>query len=183
MTSHLKKTGSRAGSRDLSVVAQQVHAPRQPRIKQQELISIEEAQSRLQAADDSLLLAAGDQPGRSTFFDLDDSNAPRSKAGRKVHLVLERGAALPDYRTRQGKRNHRSMVTLPPMLRHSIQEIFGAADGEDFPFTTALIALADYGAMALKRDDKMLVVSPAEDPQAEERKQIRTLIRRVGLKQ
>lgn len=75
------------------------------------------------------------------------------------------------------------MVTLPPMLRQSIREIFGAVDGEDFPFTTALIALADYGAMALKRDDKMLVVSPAEDPQAEERKQVRTLIRRVGLKQ
>lgn len=183
MTNYLKKTGSRAGTRDLSVVAQQVHAPRQPRIKQQELTSLEEAQSRLEAAEDSLLLAAGDQPGRSTFFDLDDSNAPRSKAGRKVRLVLERGAALPDYRTRQGKRNNRSMVTLPPMLRRSIQEIFGAADGEDFPFTTALIALADYGAMALKRDDKMLIVSPAEDPQAEERKQVRTLIRRVGLKQ
>ncbi|MDG9843081.1 MULTISPECIES: hypothetical protein [unclassified Stenotrophomonas] len=183
MTNYLKKTGSRPGTRDLSIVAQQVHAPRQPRIKQQELTSLEETQSRLEAAEDSLLLAAGDQPGRSTFFGLDDSSAPRLKAGRKVHLVLERGAALPDYRTRQGKRNHRSMVTLPPMLRQSIQEIFGAADGEDFPFTTALIALADYGAMALKRDDKMLVVSPAEDPQAEERKLVRTLIRRVGLKQ
>lgn len=101
MTSHLKKSGSRAGTRDLSIIAQQVHAPRQPRIKQQNLVSIEEAQSQLQAADDSLLLAAGDQPGRSTFFDLDDSSAPRVKAGRKVHIVLERGRRC--RTTEQGK--------------------------------------------------------------------------------
>lgn len=146
------------------------------------MVSKAYAKARLAEVDDGLLLAAGDSPERDTFFDLDDSGKPRRRTfGKPVYLVMERGVALPDYRTREGKRNHRSMITLPPKLREQVREPFGVADGDAFPFTTALIALADYGAMVLKRDKKLLVVSPPDDEQAEDRKEVRKLVRIVGL--
>lgn len=178
-----KKTRSKAGTRDLTAAVAKVHTPVKPRVKKEEMTSVSYAKGRLAKTPEALLLAAGDDPGREHFFDLDDSGKPRRRSfGKPVHLVLERGAALPDYRTRDGKRNHRTLITIPPKMRQVIQEAFGASDGEDFPFTTALIALADYGAMVLKREKRMLVVSPAEDAQAEERKEIRKLVRIVGLK-
>lgn len=178
-----KKTRSKAGSRDLTAAVAKVHSPVKPRVKKTEMTSVSYAKGRLAETPDALLLAAGDDPQREHFFDLDDTSKPRRRTfGKPVHLVLERGAALPDYRTRDGKRNHRTLITIPPKMREVIQEAFGASDGEDFPMATALIALADYGAMVLKREKRLLTVSPADDEQAEERKEIRKLVRIVGLK-
>lgn len=176
------KKRATAGTRDLTAAVDEVHKPRKPRVKRDDLMTPEQAARQLAKVSDDMLLAAGDMPDRETFFDLDDSEEPRKRAGRKVHIVMERGAALPDYRSRDGKRTHRSMITIPPKLRESIEKAFGVAEGEDFPVTTALIALADYGAMVLKRDSKMLRVSSADDEDAAQRKEVRTLIRMVGLK-
>src|SRR5690606_13754608 len=139
-----KKPRSKAGTRDLTAAVAKVHTPVKPRVKKEEMTSVPYAKSRLAKAPDELLLAAGDDAEREHFFALDDSGKPRRRTlGKPVHLVLERGAALPDYRTRDGKRNHRTLITIPPKMRQVIQDAFGASDGEDFPFTTALIALAD----------------------------------------
>lgn len=165
-----KKTS--AGKRDLSAAVAQVHQKRKP--------------SKTAAAGDPsqiadwLLLAAGDDPKRKSFFNHDDEHRAREVNGKKVHLVLGAKVALPDYRTRDGQRTQRSMITIPPKLRESIQECFGAEGQEDFPLTTAIIALADYAAFMLKRDKKCLWVDAPADPHAQERKAARKVIRQAS---
>ena len=129
---------------------------------------------------DHLLLAAGDEPGRGTFFEHDDSACAATHHGRRINLVLGPRAALPDYRTREGRRTHRSMITIPPKLRESIRELFGASSDSDVKMTTAIVALADYAAMALRRDEKCLYVEPVADPLQQERKKARRMIRRAS---
>lgn len=127
-----------------------------------------------------LLLAAGDARSRRSYFDHDDSQRPLRKGGKPVRLVLAPGATLHDYRTPEGRRTHRAMITVPPKLRALIAELSGRRVGDDFPMTTALIALADYAAAALIREQKMLVVSAAEDPDADRRQAVRRHLRRIA---
>lgn len=127
-----------------------------------------------------LLLAAGDAQTRRSYFDHDDAQRPLRKGGKPVRLVLAPGATLHDYRTPEGRRTHRAMITVPPKLRALIAELSGQKAGEDFPMSTALIALADYAAAALIREQKMLVVSAAEDPEAERRHAVRRHLRRIA---
>lgn len=164
-----KKTS--AGKRDLSAAVAQVHQRQKP--------AADAPVGSLKNIPDWLLLAAGDDPKRKTFFDHDDRHRPREKQGKKVHLVLGPKVALPDYRTRKGQRTQRSMITIPPKLRESIQECFGVDNARDFPLTTAIIALADYAAFVLKRDKKCLWVDIPEDDFADERKDIRKAIRQA----
>ena len=129
-----------------------------------------------------LLLAAGDEEGRESFFDHDDTQETLLVQHRQVHLVLANKVSLLDYRTPKNKRTHRSMITIPPKLRESIQGCFGGADQAHFPMTTAIIALADYAAMMLKRDGKCLFVDAASDPHAVKRKAARRTVRQANSK-
>lgn len=160
-----------AGKRDLSAAVAQVHQKRKP--------AKAAPAGDPNAIADWLLLAAGDDPKRKSFFDHDDGHRPRERQGKKVHLILGPKVALPDYRTRDGQRHQRSMITIPPKLRESIQECFGAEGQGDFPLTTAIIALADYAAFMLKRDKKLLWVDAPEDAHAPERKAARKVIRQA----
>ena len=146
---------------DLSAAVAQVHerAPK-PKAETEELADVS----------DQLLLAPGDEPDRTSFF---DHQVRKGQAGVK----LGHGVALPDYRTRTGKRTHRSMITVPPSLRKRIQVL---APGQ--PWTTALIALADFAAAQLARSNKTLVVKVAQDTDAEDRFNVRKLLRKQGLK-
>lgn len=165
-----KKTS--AGKRDLSAAVAQVHQKQKP--------ASDAPVGNPKKIPDWLLLAAGDEPDRATFFDHDDSQRPMVRHGRKVHLVLGPKAALPDYRTREGQRAQRSMITIPPKLRENIQECFGVDSQADFPLTTAIIALADYAAYILQRDKTCLQVDAAEDRFAAERKAAKKLIRQAN---
>lgn len=161
-----------AGKRDLSKAVEQVHQKARPAKAADD---VTEAQVR--AIPNHLLLAAGDDDGRASFFDHDDSQKPLKMAGGKVHVMLSKKAALPDYRTKDNQRTHRSMITIPPGLRANIRAAFGVEKDTDLTMTTAIIALADYAAMMLRRDGKLLVVEPAEDPYAEERKAAKKKVR------
>ena len=157
------------GKRDLSAAAKLVHAkPKAPK-KRSELNPA--------SIPDHLLTAAGDAPERSSFFEHDDTQKAMTRQGRKVYMVLGAKAALPDYRTRDNQRTHRSMITVPPKVRESICELFGVDSSDEVAWSTALIALADYGALALRRDKKCLQVEPAADPLAAERKEAKKAIR------
>lgn len=161
-----------AGKRDLSKAVKKVHA-RPKRAKTEEEVD-------LSTYPEHLFLAAGDAAGRDTYFDFNDTGAPVQGKDGQVYVVMAPRAMLADYRTKEGKRAHRSMITIPPKLRESLREAFGVSKDEDFALTTALVALADYGAMVLKRDQKCLYVEPAEDPYAEERKVVRRAARNAG---
>lgn len=171
-----KASKTSAGSRDLSAAVAQVHQRRGT--ANPEGVS----ETDVRDLEDWLLLAAGDAPKRKTFFDHDDSQSARQKQGKAVFLVLGPKAALHDYRTKKGQRSQRSMITIPPKLRESIQDCFGADRPRDFPLTTAIIALADYAAFVLKRDKKCLQVDAAEDRFAEKRKAARKVIRQANSK-
>lgn len=166
-----------AGKRDLTAAVAQVHnrakAPANPDgITQDDVRAIPE----------NLMLAAGDDERRKSFFDHDDSHSARRLHGKKVHVVLGSKAALPDYRTVENQRTHRSMITIPPKLRESIRQCFGVEDDSEIAMTTAIIALADYAAMALKRDRLCLYVDAAPDPFAEKRKAARKMVRQANAK-
>ncbi len=166
-----------AGERDLSAAVAAVHA-KPARKKIEDTVDLEAVRQKVAALPRRLLLAAGDQAERESFFDLDDG---KTNAGSGGGIVIE-GAALPDYRTREGKRTHRSMITIPPKLRENIDALVANDLGDDFPWTTALIALADYGAMKLKNEGRVLTVRAAHDKTAVQRKAARRLIRIIGLK-
>lgn len=87
-------------------------------------------------------LRSAPEPGhhecRQSYFDLED----RPREGREALLQLHRTARLRDYRTPEGVRTNRSMITVPPRLRDTIQELL---DDPGEPWTTGLIALAEYG--------------------------------------
>jgi hypothetical protein len=168
------KNKTSAGKRDLSAAVAQVHRKRGT--ANPEGVGAADVNS----IEDWMLLAAGDDPKRKTFFDHDDSQRPMTRHGKKVHLILGPKAALPDYRTRDGQRAQRSMITIPPKLRENIQECFGVESQSDFPLTTAIIALADYAAFVLKRDKVCLQVDAAEDRFAKERKAAKKTIRQAN---
>lgn len=96
----------------------------------------------------------GDHECRQSYFDLD----VLSRKGSKPQLQLHRTARLRDYRTAEGVRTNRSMITVPPRLRDTIQELL-YDPGE--PWTTGLIALAEYGAKVLRSEQTVLVVTKA----------------------
>lgn len=129
-----------------------------------------------EGVDPLLLVAAGDHPDRASFFDHDESKAPFDKDGRTVLLTLDRKALNYDYRDLENRREHRSMITIPPKLRENIVALCGEASQDDVLITTALVALADYAAMILKRDGHRLHVCPATDERAEERRKLRRQI-------
>ncbi len=80
----------------------------------------------------------GDHECRQSYFDLDVQN----RKGSEPQLQLHRTARLRDYRTPDGVRTNRSMITVPPRLRATIEELL---EDPDQPWTTGLIALAELG--------------------------------------
>jgi hypothetical protein len=157
---------SRAGKRDLSAAVGQVHNKPKPSIT-----------IGTGPIDESLLLSPGDEAGRGTFFELDDGHKPVILMTKPVYVTMGKKASLPDYRTLDNQRTHRSMLTIPPKLRESLRELFGVETDDDYPITTAIIALADYGAMVLKREQKRLHVDGANDDRAQARKDARRQVR------
>lgn len=129
--------------------------------------------------DPELMLAAGDSPERETFFDHDDSHTPVVLDSKPVYVTLTKKATLPDYRDQRGRRAHRTVFTIPPKVRENVAQAFGVDSSDDMAVTTAMIALADYAAMMLRRDNKRLVVHAAHDPKASERRKARSLIKTV----
>ncbi len=123
----------------------------------------------LEQIPEHLLLAAGDDPERQSYFDF---KVEHGEAG----VALGRGVALADYRTREGKRTHRSMITVPPSLHDRIARL---APGQ--PWSTALIALADYAALHLVEEGKTLHVAAAEDEDRDARRRARRLLVQRGL--
>lgn len=174
MTALPKNTSKRmaAGKRDLSKAVKKIHSRPKPAPKDEDV--------DLSTYPAHLFLGAGDAPGRDTYFDFNDTGAPVQGKHGQVYVVMAPKAVLTDYRDAEGNRAHRSMITIPPKLRESLREAFGAKTDDEFSLTTALVALADYGAMVLKRDQKCLYVEPAEDPYAEERKMVRRAARKAG---
>jgi len=138
------------------------------------------AVDRIHTEHGGMLLAAGDEVGRETFFDHDESQAPRRVRGRQVSVELSGKTALPDYRTAENLRTHRSMITIPPKVRENIRKCFGAELDSEFPMTTAIVALADYAAWMLRRDGKCLIVHPAQDSLADQRKAARKAVRQAS---
>ncbi len=119
-----------------------------------------------------LLVAAGDAPGRKTYFDYSEEK-PFARSGKKVHLEVGRGSQMFDYRDVHGARTERTMVTVPPKLRRQIQDL----TAEESPvITTAIIALASWACQELKRSKRRLVVATAIDDLDPLRKQVRKAI-------
>lgn len=96
----------------------------------------------------------GDYECRQSYFDLED----RLREGSEALLQLHRTARLRDYRTHDGVRTNRSMITVPPRLKVTIQELL---DDPGLPWTTGLIALAEFGAQVLRSEQSVLVVTSA----------------------
>lgn len=96
----------------------------------------------------------GDHECRRSYFDLED----RPRQGGEALLQLHRTARLRDYRTPDGVRTNRSMITVPPRLRDTIQEFL---EDPSEPWTTGLIALAEFGAQVLRSEQTVLVVTKA----------------------
>ncbi|KHL59319.1 hypothetical protein [Xanthomonas cannabis] len=101
-------------------------------------------------------LEAGDQPTRASYFDLEG----HARSNQEALLQIEPDARLRDYRTAQGERTNRSMITVPPKLKANIQTLL---DDPNQPWTTALIALAEYAIQRLQEEQKVLVVKKAKD--------------------
>lgn len=102
-------------------------------------------------------LRSAPEPGEhecwQSYFDQD-----RPREGREALLQLHRTARLRDYRTPEGVRTNRSMITVPPRLKATIQELL---EDPSEPWTTGLIALAEYGAQVLRSERKVLKVTKA----------------------
>lgn len=96
----------------------------------------------------------GDHECRPSYFDL----AVHSRKRAEPQLQLHRTARLRDYRTPEGVRTNRSMITVPPRLKATIQELL---EDPSEPWTTGLIALAEYGAQVLRSERKVLKVTKA----------------------
>lgn len=132
---------------------------------------------RTPEVDPELLLFAGDAPERETFFDHDDAHTPVVLDSKPVYVTMTKKATLPDYRDTKGRRAHRTVFTVPPKLRENICAAFGVDSTDDVALSTALIALADYAAMALRRDGKRLVVHAAPDERRTDRRRARSLVK------
>jgi len=96
----------------------------------------------------------GDHECRQSYFDL----GVRSRKGSEPQLQIHRTARLRDYRTPDGVRTNRSMITVPPRLRDTIQELL---EDPVQPWSTGLIALAEFGAQVLRSERKVLKVTRA----------------------
>lgn len=153
--------------KDLSNAAKVVHA--KPERTYAPLIDLDQF-SEEQLAE--LMVAAGDAPGRRTYFDYSEER-PYLRDGQRVHLEVGRDSTMFDYRDELGARTERTMVTVPPKLREQIQDV----TGEDQPIlTTALIALASWACQELKKSKRRLVVTTATDDLDPVRKQVRKAI-------
>lgn len=129
-----------------------------------------------------LMVAAGDAPGRRTYFDYSEER-PYLRDGQKVHLEVGRDSTMFDYRDKSGARAERTMVTVPPKLRAQLQDV----TGEEQPIlTTAVIALASWACQELKASKRRLVVTTAADDLDSVRKQVRKALvgrsRKLGKK-
>lgn len=91
---------------------------------------------------------------RQSYFGLD----VQKTKGSEPQLQIHRTARLRDYRTPEGVRTNRSMITVPPRLKATIQELL---EDPSEPWTTGLIALAEYGAQVLRSERKVLKVTKA----------------------
>ncbi|MBA0446135.1 hypothetical protein D7Y61_02145 [Stenotrophomonas maltophilia] len=128
-------------------------------------------------------VAAGDEPARKTYFQFEEGTVSRRNAhtGKRIHLVLGTPGdlvskpSLHDYRTDEGKRANRMMMTVPPKLREQLRKLTGAEFDYEVPIATSIIALASYVAQKLVDERKCLTVKAWED----ERKTQRQLYRRV----
>lgn len=96
----------------------------------------------------------GEHECRQSYFGLD----VQKRKGSEPQLQIHRTARLRDYRTAEGVRINRSMIALPPRLKHTIQELL---EEPSEPWTTGLIALAEYGAQGLRSERKILKVTRA----------------------
>jgi len=96
----------------------------------------------------------GEHECRQSYFGLD----VQKRKGSEPQLQIHRTARLRDYRTAEGVRTNRSMITVPPRLRDTIQEFL---DDPGEPWTTGLIALAEFGAQVLRSEQTVLVVTKA----------------------
>lgn len=128
-------------------------------------------------------LGAGDEPGRKTYFQFSEGAVSRRNAhsGKRIHLALGipgdlvSKPSLHDYRTDEGKRANRMMMTVPPKLREQLRNLTGAEFDCEVPIATSIIALASYAAQKLVDERKCLTVKAWND----ERKSQRQLYRRV----
>lgn len=128
-------------------------------------------------------LGVGDEPERETYFQFEEGAVSRRNAqtGRRIHLVLGTPGALAskpslhDYRTDDGKRANRMMMTVPPKLREQLRRLTGAEFDYEVPIATSIIALASYAAQRLVDERKCLTVKAWKD----NRKSQRQLYRRV----
>ena len=128
-------------------------------------------------------VAAGDEPGRKTYFQFSEESVSRRNAqtGMPIHLSLcvpgdlDTKPSLHDYRKDDGKRAKRMMMTVPPKLREQLRYLTGAEFDYEVPIATSIIALASYAAQKLVDERKCLTVKAWND----ERKSQRQLYRRV----
>lgn len=128
-------------------------------------------------------VGVGDEPGRKTYFQFEEGTLSRrnKQTGRRVHLLLGMPGdlaskpSLHDYRTDEGKRANRMMMTVPPKLREQLRRLTGSEFDYEVPIATSIIALASYAAERLVDERKCLTVKAWED----ERKSQRQLYRRV----
>lgn len=155
-----------AGLADLSRAVAVVHPHRMKSADQVDLNTV----------DPVLLLAAGDESGRASFFEFDENRPPLSTDHGTALLTLDRRARLHDYRDLDHKRAHRAMITVPPKVRENIIKLCGAGCEDEVLLTTLLVALADYAVLELQRQGRRLHVLPAPDDRAEERRQVRQQI-------
>lgn len=153
--------------KDLSKAAKVVHA--KPQREYAPLIDLGQFSEEELA---ELLIAAGDAPGRKTYFDYSEEQ-PFTRSGKKVYLEVGRGSQMFDYRDAQGVRTERTMVTVPPKLREQLQDLTGT---EAPVVTTAIIALASWACQELKKSKRRLVVTTATDDLDPVRKQVRKAI-------
>ena len=153
--------------KDLTAAAKVVHS--KPQREYAPLIDLEQFSEEELA---ELLIAAGDAPGRKTYFDYSEEQ-PFSRSGKRVYLEVGRGSQMFDYRDAQGVRTERTMVTVPPKLREQLQDL----TGEESPVTsTAIIALASWACQELKKSKRRLVVATATDYKDPLRKQVRKAV-------
>ncbi len=156
-----KKTPAR---KNLATAAKVVHA--KPKRAYAPLIDLGQFPEEELA---ELMVAAGDAPGRKTYFDYSEET-PYTRSGQRIYLEVGRDSMMFDYRDENGMRVERTMVTVPPKLREQIQDV----TGEEQPIvTTAMIALASWACQELKRSKRRLVVTTATDDLDQVRKQVR----------
>jgi len=150
--------------KNLAVAAKAVHA--KPEREYAPLIDLGQFSEEELA---ELMVAAGDAPGRKTYFDYSDEK-PYTRSGQRIYLEVGRDSTMFDYRDENGTRVERTMVTVPPKLREQLQDV----TGEEQPIvTTAIIALASWACQELKKSKRRLVVTTATDDLDPVRKQVR----------